>query len=158
MNGKRIAFKAVFSLLVLAGFTSTPTFTFSWGKQSTNVNQDEYNALLAQCRSMRDEIIRLANEEIKVMRQRAITIFEEQTAPMIRERINAMGGSLSPAPKQQVDRARAELENNLAIMSANITAQVSQRIVSSISTYLRSIGTPTALQLLSNILQANFVF
>lgn len=158
MNGKRIAFKVIFSFLILAGFTSTPTFTFSWFKQTTNVNQAEYDALLAQCRAMRNEIIRLANEEIKAMRQRAITIFEEQTAPMIRERINALGGAQGPAPKQQVDRARAELENNLAIMSANITAQIPQRIVSSISTYLRSIGTPTALQLLSNIIQVNFVF
>ena len=63
IRSNRIAFKVVFSFLILAGFTNTPTF--NQNQPVTNVNKAEYDDLLTKCMWARNEVVQYWAKAIK---------------------------------------------------------------------------------------------
>ena len=160
MRNNRIAFKVVFSLLVLAGFTSAPIFTKNKQAAAQNTNKAEYEKLLAQCRAIRDEVVRLSVEEIKATQERYMREFREQALPPVAERFAALGegAGSSSGFKNTMYSAEQNLKTQLDAISVNAYAQIPRNVASFITIYLQRVGTPVALQLLNDLVRVGFIF
>ena len=158
MNGNNIAFKTIFSFLMLAGFTNAPIFTKNKQTTAQNTNKAEYEKLLAQCRAIRDEMVRLTVEEIKIMQQKATQEHQESCASFS-DRYCALGGRQAEENTTLALNARqGQLAQRLAAISADACAQLPIRIAICLTTYLKRIGTPVALQLLNDLIRVGFIF
>lgn len=114
------------------------------------IKQAEYNLLLSECRSARDQI--RSQCDFNKIRQQALQEFQ-QTASTIAERFTAMpGGQRSSAFQQSIQSGVSGLNADLAAMEVQHNLQVNTMIANKIFAYLQTVGTPTSRQLLADLI------
>lgn len=107
------------------------------------INQNEYNQLLQQCLTIAN-IIRQNNDFDRIEKNAHAS--HQKTVDCLAERF---GGSAQV--RSQLD-ASHQLQSSLNILRAEHEQRVNALILNAIAFHLRSIGSPTALLLLANIL------
>jgi hypothetical protein len=141
----------VAAVIILA---CTPLLITSKGHK--RVSTKEHANLVVQCRAIRDRIIRENNFEL--VKQQAIQQHRTQVAPSITERFTAMGGGKQSSGLQNaMDAAEKQLGQTLSAMEAQHNLRVIILIANTIDAYLKSVGTPAAMKLLSDLVAGNQV-
>lgn len=110
------------------------------------INQNEYNQLLQQCHTIANRIRK--NNDFEPIRQQALKGLQ-QIHKSIAERFATAGNS--GGYKSILDKPGSEFAINLEVIRINHERQVNSLISNTIFIYLRSIGSPTAIQLLTDL-------
>ena len=151
MYGKHV----VFSFLILAGFTSTPTFNKN--QPIANVNKAEYANLLAKCREARKEVILYWDKAMKDGIQQVRGQYDLYIQ-QVKANYAAIGAQNSLECQKVVAAAEQKFNQDAAKFIADIKASIHSYIATTLTQCLQQLGTPIALQLLNDLIKVNFVF
>lgn len=149
-------FRFIFFSLFIFSINNT-TLIYTKKNKTTYVNQNEYNSLLKQCLEFKRQFLQLYSfDKIK---QETLKNFNENTLPRIAERFASLeGNQRSGQFLNALSSGGAALERDLNCQEVYYNIQLRNALIENVSTFLRNIGTPAAIKLLSDLAKTDFFY
>lgn len=139
------------NLMLAAVIIASSVSSHIVSKGAKKVSKKEYAALVAQCKAIAERILR--ENSFEPIKQQALSQFKTQTLPSITERFTAVpGGQRSSAFQAAINGSGEDFQRSLAVLETQHNQQLMNLINNTIASYLSTIGTPAAKQLLADLI------